>query len=135
MKKYYLLRKDDECKTTEKTLTIWSDIFEEIEDRIEILSREYRKDFKNIKVGDDIIYFDCKNVNIISTATVIESRTVTIKDMGIKSKCIVLKKIHKKINLNNMNSNDLSLKFIKTNTPNLSLIEIEKNEYLKILCE
>ncbi len=135
MKKYYLLRKDDECKTTEKTLTIWSDIFEEIEDRIEILSREYRKDFKNIKVGDDIIYFDCKDVNIISTATVIESRTVTIKDMGIKSKCIVLKKIHKKINLNNMNSNDLSLKFIKTNTPNLSLIEIEKNEYLKILCE
>ncbi|HAS80403.1 MAG TPA: hypothetical protein DCR90_05830, partial [Fusobacteriaceae bacterium] len=96
MKKYYLLRKDDECKTTEKTLTIWSDIFEEIEDRIEILSREYRKDFKNIKVGDDIIYFDCKDVNIISTATVIESRTVTIKDMGIKSKCIVLKKIHKK---------------------------------------
>lgn len=135
MKKYYLLRKDDECKTTEKTLTIWSDIFEEIEDRIEILSREYRKDFKNIKVGDDIIYFDCKNVNIISTATVIESRPVTIQDMGIKSKCIVLKKIHKKINLNNMNSNDLSLKFIKTNTPNLSLIEIEKNEYLKILCE
>ena len=135
MKKYYLLRKDDECKTTEKTLTIWSDIFEEIGDRIEILSREYRKDFKNIKVGDDIIYFDCKDVNIISTATVIESRPVTIKDMGIKSKCIVLKKIHKKINLNNMNSNDLSLKFIKTNTPNLSLIEIEKNEYLKILCE
>lgn len=135
MKKYYLLRKDDECKTTEKTLTIWSDIFEEIEDRIEILSREYRKDFKNIKVGDDIIYFDCKNVNIISTATVIESSPVTIQDMGIKSKCIVLKKRHKKINLNNMNSNDLSLKFIKTNTPNLSLIEIEKNEYLKILCE
>ena len=48
MKKYYLLRRDKECRVAEKNLTVWSDVFDEVGDRIEISSRECRKDFKNI---------------------------------------------------------------------------------------
>lgn len=135
MKKYYLLKKDKECRVTEKNLTIWSDVFNEADDRIEISSREYREDFKNIKVGDDVICFDCESTNLVYTATVMESSYKKIQRLGINSRCIILGKICKKITLDNLSLNDLSRKFTKGSTSNLSLVEIEKNEYLKILGE
>ncbi len=135
MKKYYLLIKDKECKVTETNLTVWSDVFDEVGDRIEISSRECRKDFKNIKVGDKVICFDCQDVDLICTATVIESSYKKIQGIGVKSRCITLKKVCKKITLDNMRPDDRPMKFIKGINPNLSLIEIKKNEYLKFLGE
>ena len=133
MKKYYLLRKDKECKITEKYLTVWSDIFDEAGDRIEISSKELRENFKNIKTGDNVICFDPQDIDVIYTTTVIENSYKKRQGFGIKSRCITLEKISKKINLNNMNSHDQLIKFIKGSNPDLSLIEIEKNEYLKFL--
>ncbi|OQY41993.1 MAG: hypothetical protein B6227_03675 [Fusobacteriia bacterium 4572_74] len=135
MKKYYLLRRDKECRTTDKNLTVWSDIFDEVGDRIEISSREYRKDFKNIKVGDIVICFDCENIDLVCATTVIESSYKKIQGMGVKSRCIILEKVCKKITFNNISSDDPLMKFIKGMSPNLSLVEIEKTEYLKFLDE
>ncbi|MCS5420857.1 MULTISPECIES: hypothetical protein [Psychrilyobacter] len=135
MKKYYLLRRDKECRVTEKNLTVWSDVFDEVGDRIEISSRECRKDFKNIKEGDDVICFDSENIDLVCTATVIESSYKKMQGMGVKSRCIILEKVSKKITLDNMSPDDWPMKFIKGADPNLSLVEIEKNEYLKFLGE
>jgi len=135
MKKFYLLRTDIECKVTDKILTIWSDIFYEEGDRIEILSRELRKNFKNIKVGDDVICFDPQNIELIYIATVIENSCKERQGLGIKSRCIILEKTCKKITFKNMCFDDELTKFIEGSKSNLSLIEIEKNIYLKFLSE
>ncbi len=133
MKKYYLLRRDKQCIVTEKNLIVCSEIFDEVGDRIEITSKNYKKDFKNIQTGDDVICFDHQNIDLLCSATVIQNSLKKIQGIGIKSRYITLLKTCKKVSLDSINSNDRLIKFIRDGNSDIFLIEIEKNEYLKFL--
>ena len=133
MKKYYLLKNEQKYEPNDINLCVWSNIFHEIEDRISISSKECKKDFKNIKIGDEVLCFDPHNLNVLCTALVIRCEQKKIDDFGVTTKCITLEKNCKKITLKKRKRNARALKLIQGINPALTLIEIKEKEYQQFL--